>query len=226
MYGSVKPLDGDVHFTLESCGQGRSVLLERPSDWFNQFKDWAENIILDRQVHQQSQWCMYFRLFHKKQSFLLRQSLQRTSREERLLRYERKFFQSCPKTRLLLVSNYQFRAQFDGEPVENLSKRHKANPKTKSTETAKAGDEVQPSHLWQPLEFCATHILLRWFQLFGLQLTIHCGLPKKDIHNCDVPFVGVVVHLVLIRVLVLEMGAWLNTLVSEDISSLSPMKFG
>jgi len=39
MYGSIKPLDGDVHFTLESCGQGRSVLLERPSDWFNQFKD-------------------------------------------------------------------------------------------------------------------------------------------------------------------------------------------
>merc|ERR1711962_593200 len=39
MYGSVKPLDGEVHFTLESCGQGRSVLLERPSDWFNQFKD-------------------------------------------------------------------------------------------------------------------------------------------------------------------------------------------
>ena len=38
-------------------------------------------------------------------------------------------------------------------PVENLGKRHKADPKTKSTETAKAGYEVQPSHLWQPLEF-------------------------------------------------------------------------
>merc|ERR1712156_375506 len=36
MYGSIKPLDGEVHFTLESRGQGRSVLLERPSDWFNQ----------------------------------------------------------------------------------------------------------------------------------------------------------------------------------------------
>ena len=39
------------------------------------------------------------------------------------------------------------------EPVENLSKRHKADPKTKSTEAAKAGDEVQPSHFWGSLEF-------------------------------------------------------------------------
>ena len=39
-----------------------------------------------------------------------------------------------------------------GEPIEDLSKRDKADPKTKSAEAAKAGDEVQPSHLWQPLE--------------------------------------------------------------------------
>ena len=43
-------------------------------------------------------------------------------------------------------------AKPDGEPVENLSKRDTADPKAKSTETAKAGDEVQPRHLWQPLE--------------------------------------------------------------------------
>ena len=49
-------------------------------------------------------------------------------------------------------------AKSDREPVDNLSKRHKADSKTKPTETAKAGDEVQPSHLWQPLEFCDTHI--------------------------------------------------------------------
>ena len=42
MYGSVKPLEGPVHYTLESCGQGCSVLIERSSDWFNQFQDWAE----------------------------------------------------------------------------------------------------------------------------------------------------------------------------------------
>merc|ERR1712223_266547 len=39
MYGAVKPLEGPVHYTLESCGQGCSVLIERASDWFNQFQD-------------------------------------------------------------------------------------------------------------------------------------------------------------------------------------------
>ena len=61
-----------------------------------------------------------------------------------------------------MLNNYTFTYQCsfselpqkpDGEPVENLSKRHKADPKTKSTEAAKAGDEVQPGHLWQPLVF-------------------------------------------------------------------------
>ena len=42
-------------------------------------------------------------------------------------------------------------AKSDGEPVDNLSHGHKADPKTKSTEAAKAGDEVQPGHLRQPL---------------------------------------------------------------------------
>ena len=44
-------------------------------------------------------------------------------------------------------------AKPDREPIDNLSKRHKADPKTKSTKAAKAGDEVQPGHLWQPLVF-------------------------------------------------------------------------
>ena len=55
--------------------------------------------------------------------------------------------------RSFFVLNLELPQKPDGEPVENLSKRHKADPKTKSTETAKARDEVQPSHLWQPLEF-------------------------------------------------------------------------
>ena len=41
----------------------------------------------------------------------------------------------------------------DREPIDNLSKRDKADPKTKSAEAAKAGDEVQPSHFWGSLEF-------------------------------------------------------------------------
>ena len=45
------------------------------------------------------------------------------------------------------------RTKSDREPVDNLSHGHKADPKTKSTEAAKAGDEVQPGHLWQPLVF-------------------------------------------------------------------------
>ena len=60
-----------------------------------------------------------------------------------------------------------------------------------------------------------------------LQLTIHGRFPKKDVHNCDVLFVGVVVHLVLIKnSYSIDVCAWLHTLVSEDISSLSPIEFG
>ena len=42
-------------------------------------------------------------------------------------------------------------AKSDREPVDNLSHRHKTNPKAKTTEAAKAGDEVQPGHFGQPL---------------------------------------------------------------------------
>merc|ERR1712200_7242 len=39
MFGSVKPLEGAVLSAMESCGQSCSVLIERASDWFNQFED-------------------------------------------------------------------------------------------------------------------------------------------------------------------------------------------
>merc|ERR1712013_695363 len=39
MFGSINPLSGDVHQVLESCGDNCSVLMERPSDFFNQFED-------------------------------------------------------------------------------------------------------------------------------------------------------------------------------------------
>ena len=42
-------------------------------------------------------------------------------------------------------------SESDREPVDNLGHGHKADPEAKSTEAAKAGDEVQPGHLWQPL---------------------------------------------------------------------------
>ena len=41
----------------------------------------------------------------------------------------------------------------DGEPIDDLSQRDKADSKTKSTEAAKARDEVQPGHFWGSLEF-------------------------------------------------------------------------
>ena len=56
----------------------------------------------------------------------------------------------------LPILKSELSAKSYGEPVENFSKRHKTDTKAKSTETAKAGDEVQPSHLWQPLEFWET----------------------------------------------------------------------
>ena len=62
--------------------------------------------------------------------------------------------------RSFYVINSELPEKPDGEPIENLSKRHKADSKTKPTETAKAGDEVQPSHLWQPLELWETRYIV------------------------------------------------------------------
>ena len=47
------------------------------------------------------------------------------------------------------IISSEFLANPDSEPVDNLNKGDKANPKTKSTEAAKARDEVQPGHLGQ-----------------------------------------------------------------------------
>ena len=90
-------------------------------------------------------------------------------------------------------------AKPDGEPVENLSKRDTADPKAKSTETAKAGDEVQPSHLWQPLELWEIHLIIGFLLVLeGLQLTKYSWFSKEDVHNGDIILVGIVVCLVLI----------------------------
>ena len=56
------------------------------------------------------------------------------------------------------------------EPIDDLGNRYKADSKTKPTETAEARDEVQPSHLWQPLVF--------WNKIFnGLFSVQGCNLP-------------------------------------------------
>ena len=56
----------------------------------------------------------------------------------------------------LCVGESELVAEPDGEPVENLSDGDKADSEAKSTEAAKARDEVQPGHLWRPFKFCKT----------------------------------------------------------------------
>ena len=88
-----------------------------------------------------------------------------------------------------------FLPKSDGEPVENLSHRHKADSKAKSTEAAKAGDEVQPGHLRQPLVLW--DVITRARDICGL--TICSRFSKEDVHNRDVLLVGVIIGHVLKR---------------------------
>merc|ERR1712008_131800 len=39
MFGSIKPLSGETHQVLESCGDNCSILIERSSNFFDQFED-------------------------------------------------------------------------------------------------------------------------------------------------------------------------------------------
>ena len=81
-------------------------------------------------------------------------------------------------------------AKPDREPIDDLSKRDKADPKTKPTEAAKAGDEVQPSHLRGSLELwnALRYILVK--DTCGL--TIDSWFSKEYVHNGNVFLVGVV----------------------------------
>ena len=58
-----------------------------------------------------------------------------------------------------------------------------------------------------------------------MQLTVYSGLPEEYVHNGDVLFVGVVVHLALMSILICDVFDQ-HTLVSDDMSSLSPIEFG
>ena len=83
----------------------------------------------------------------------------------------------------------------DWEPIENLSKRDKADPKTKPTEAAKAGDEVQPSHFWGSLEFWMQRDFI-WYNL-ELQITVDSRLSEEDVHDGNVSLIGIVVGFTL-----------------------------
>ena len=96
------------------------------------------------------------------------------------------------------VLNSEILAEPNGESVENFSIGHKTNPQTKSAQTTEAGDEVQPSHLWQSLKFWEILFITGFQQVeIGALLTINGGFPEEDVHNGDVLFVGVVVLLTL-----------------------------
>ena len=45
------------------------------------------------------------------------------------------------------LKNLGYLAESYGEPKKNLGDRDKADAQAKSTDSAKAGDEVQPGHL-------------------------------------------------------------------------------
>ena len=116
-----------------------------------------------------------------------------------------------------------FLAKSKWEPVENLNKRDKADPKTKSTEAAKAGDEVQPGHLWQPLVFWSNE------SDFDKKTnnTVYSWISKENVHYGNVVFIGIVVSAFLKKRLVLanvEFGTM--TIVSEVMISLSSIDFG
>ena len=88
-------------------------------------------------------------------------------------------------------------ANSDSEPVDDLNKGDKANPKTKSTEAAKARDEVQPGHLGQLRELWDVMLICLWD--FGSGVTVHGWFSKEDVHNGDVLPKGIVVDWDLTR---------------------------
>ena len=91
--------------------------------------------------------------------------------------------------------NSDLLAKSDGEPVGNLSHRHKADPKAKSTKAAKAGDEIQPGHLRQPLVLW--DVITRATDICGL--TICSRFSKEDVYKGNVLLISVVIGLILKR---------------------------
>ena len=54
----------------------------------------------------------------------------------------------------LIMKHSKVPAESDGEPVDDLDNRDKANPKAETAESSKAGDEVRPRHLGRALKLC------------------------------------------------------------------------
>ena len=54
----------------------------------------------------------------------------------------------------LIIKHSEVLAESDGEPVDDLDNRDKADSKAETTKPSKAGDEVKPRHLGRALELC------------------------------------------------------------------------
>ena len=52
------------------------------------------------------------------------------------------------------MKHHQVLADSDGEPVDNLDNRDKADSKAETAKPSKAGDEVKPRHLGGALKLC------------------------------------------------------------------------
>ena len=61
-------------------------------------------------------------------------------------------------TRVLYL-NCKVPAESDGEPVDDLDNRDKADSKAETAEPSEAGDEVEPRHLGGALKLCKVE---RW----------------------------------------------------------------
>ena len=58
------------------------------------------------------------------------------------------------------VKSDHFPAKSDRKPIDDLSHRDKADPKAKSTESAKTRNEVQQSHLWRSFKLWSTDLVI------------------------------------------------------------------
>ena len=54
----------------------------------------------------------------------------------------------------LIMKHSKVPAESDGEPVDDLNNRDKADSKAETAEPSKAGDEVEPRHLGGALKLC------------------------------------------------------------------------
>ena len=79
----------------------------------------------------------------------------------------------------------EFPKKPDGEPIDDLSKRDKADPKTKSTEAAKARDEVQPGHFWGSFKLWNNGDLIMGIHVHSIvqfvAFMVNCHSPSSPI---------------------------------------------